>query len=75
MEHPKPPSPPAGGLDVKLGTVVELSRDELREIHNLTRELERLSRFQRPGWLARYVPVLTRLNRTLRRAVERSHAS
>jgi hypothetical protein len=62
-------------LDVKVGKVVELTEEDRRRIRELTDELSLLTRHQRSGWFALYVRSLTRINRLVQVAVERSHAS
>ena len=60
---------------VTVGRLVELTRDEAREIKVRSAELYRLTTHQRPGWFAAYVQHHTAVSRLIRAAVGRSHAS
>lgn len=65
---------PSGGT-VQVGRVVELTREEQRELQELAEVLRRLSSHRQKGWFLPFVQALTRVNRLVHRAVGRSHAS
>jgi len=63
------------GLNVKVGTVVEITREESRQIDMLARSMSSLARSQKKGWLLPFVQAHTQLSRIIHAAVTRSHAS
>lgn len=63
------------GATVQVGKVVELTRQEQRELEELSEVLRRLSRARQKGWFLPFVQTVTRINRLIHSAVGRSHAS
>lgn len=67
--------PLAGGGLVQVGQLVELTREEQRELEEASALLYSLARHRKRGWFTPYVQTVTKVNRLIRSAVSRSHAT
>jgi len=63
------------GVMVDEGMLLELTRDEVYELAELCTMMTKLARSSNPGWLHLFVRDLSRVNRIIHGAVERSHAA
>jgi hypothetical protein len=60
-------------LEIRLGRVVEIPREEARRLGELTYEAQRIVRHQRVGWFAAYMACLNEQNRICKRLIGLSH--
>ena len=76
-DRPKRPylDPLPGGGAVALGTVVELTTDERRELAEHSYAMRTLTRREPVGWLGDWAKHHAAAGRVLMRAIQRSHAS
>lgn len=60
-------------IGVQVGKVVELTRDDAKELSERAYQLQVLVKHQKPGWFAAYVMTVNQINRCIRNAISRSH--
>jgi len=60
-------------LDVRFGRPVEVPLDDQKALTALTYEAYRTLRYQRAGWLARYMLCLNEQNRIVKKLIGLSH--
>ena len=65
----------AGDATFLVGKPVEITREEARIIADLSDQMRSLSASRRPGWFHAWCRAHSEAGRTVKRMIERSHAT